>query len=81
MTSAFWIASNSPLGSLQASAVNRILDWILLLSAIAIVVTLGVIRVRFRRDIPVGSIFVALAVFIVARGAPYLVNVIAPATK
>ena len=80
MTSALWIAGSSlALESIQATAVNRILDWILLLSTVAIAITLGVVRVRFRRDISIGTIIVALAVFVAVCGVPYLINVVAPA--
>ena len=69
-----------PLG-LHSPLVSRTLDWVLLLANITIAVTLVAIRVKFRRDITVGSIVVALAVFIAARGVPYLIMIVAPPTS
>jgi len=67
----------SALETLRSISSGRVLDWLLLLANLAIAATLVVIRVKFRRDIAVGTIIVALAVFFVARGVPYLIAIVA----
>jgi diguanylate cyclase (GGDEF)-like protein/PAS domain S-box-containing protein len=80
MMSVSWIASSFALDA-HLPAFGRVLDWVLLLSNITIAATLTVVRVKFRRDIAVGSIIVALAMFIAARGVPYLITIVAPSTS
>jgi PAS domain-containing protein len=81
VTNALWIANLAPPLSSYTPTLSRVLDWVLLLSNITIATTLVAIRVKFRRDITVGSIIVALAVFIAARGVPYLIAIVAPSTS
>ena len=65
----------------HSPSMSRVLDWALLLASATIATTIIVIRVKFRRDLAVGAIVVALAVFITARGVPYLLLAVAPTTS
>jgi diguanylate cyclase (GGDEF)-like protein/PAS domain S-box-containing protein len=81
MMSVSWVAMLAIPSALHSPWMSRTLDWVLLLANITIATTLIAIRVKFRRDIAVGAIVVALAVFIAARGVPYLLMIVAPPTS
>jgi diguanylate cyclase (GGDEF)-like protein/PAS domain S-box-containing protein len=81
MLSVSWVAHLALSLGLHSPLLSLTLDWLLLLANAAIAVTLVVIRVKFRRDIAVGTIVVALTVFIAARAMSLLITAVAQPTS